>query len=146
MGEEHSRGAMKFYLAKSDPITYSLDELERDGKTVWDGVKNAQAQQAIRSMEDGDCVICYHSQGQAAIVGWGYVEGNVWVDAKDAKMSVFQYRFGGRLAEPVSLREIKESGLFSDFSLVRQSRLSTMPVPKEFVDWLKKRAKTFKPR
>lgn len=136
---------MKFYLAKSDPITYSLDELESDGKTVWDGVKSAQAQQAIRCMQDGDCVICYHSQGQAAIVGWGYVEGDVWVDAKDAKMSVFLYRFGGRLTEPVGLKEIKASGLFQDFALVKQSRLSTMAVPKEFVAWLKKRSKSFKP-
>ncbi len=136
---------MKFYLAKSDPLTYSMDELERDGKTVWDGVKSAQAQQAIRLMQDGDCVICYHSQGQAAIVGWGYVEGDVWVDAKDPKMSVFVYRFGGRLAEPIGLKEIKATGLFGDFALVKQSRLSTMAVPREFVAWLKKRAKTFKP-
>ncbi|MCX6614317.1 MAG: EVE domain-containing protein [Acidobacteria bacterium] len=126
---------MKYFLAKSDPLTYSIDDLERDGKTAWDGVKNAQAQQAIRTMEDGDCVICYHSQGQAAIVGWGYVEGAVWVDAADPKMSVFTYRFA----------EIKESGLFSDFALVKQSRLSTMAAPKEFVNWLKKRAKEFKP-
>lgn len=136
---------MKFYLAKSDPVTYSLNELERDGKTVWDGVKNAQAQQAIRCMEDGDCVICYHSQGQAAVVGWGYVEGNVWVDAEDAKMSVFLYRYGGRLSEPVGLKQIKASGLFQDFALVKQSRLSTMAVPKEFVAWLKKESKSFKP-
>ena len=136
---------MKFYLAKSDPVTYSLNELERDGKTVWDGVKNAQAQQAIRCMEDGDCVICYHSQGQAAVVGWGYVEGDVWVDAEDAKMSVFLYRYGGRLSEPIGLKQIKASGLFQDFALVKQSRLSTMAVPKEFVAWLKKESTSFKP-
>lgn len=136
---------MKYFLAKSDPLTYSIDDLERDGKTAWDGVKNAQAQQAIRTMEDGDCVICYHSQGQAAIVGWGYVEGAVWVDAADPKMSVFTYRFAGKLRTPVTLTEIKESGLFSDFALVKQSRLSTMAAPKEFVNWLKKRAKEFKP-
>lgn len=136
---------MKYFLAKSDPLTYSLDELERDGKTVWDGVKNAQAQQAIRAMQDGDCVICYHSLGQAAIVGWGYVEGAVRVDANDPKMSVFNYKFGGRLANSVTLSEIKETGLFPEFALVRQSRLSTMAVPKEFVSWLKKRAKDFKP-
>ncbi len=136
---------MKFYLAKSDPLTYSIEDLERDGKTVWDGVKNAQAQQAIRTMQDGDCVICYHSQGQAAIVGWGYVEGSVWVDAQDPKMSVFTYRFAGKIKTPVTLTEIKNSGLFADFALVKQSRLSTMAAPKEFVSWLKKQAKDFKP-
>lgn len=136
---------MKFFLAKSDPLEYSIDELEKDGVTDWTGVKNAQAQQAIRKMQDGDCVICYHSLGQSTVVGWGYVEGNVWVDAEDPKMSVFRYRFGGRLKEPISLSEIKSTGLFADFSLVRQSRLSTMEVPKEFVAWLKKRAKEFRP-
>ena len=139
------RRRMKYYLAKSDPVTYSLDDLERDGKTVWDGVKNAQAQQAIRLMQDGDCVICYHSQGQAAVVGWGYVEGSVWVDAADPKMSVFTYRFGGKLKTPVTLNEIKSTGLFADFALVKQSRLSTMAAPKDFVSWLKKRAREFMP-
>lgn len=136
---------MQYFLAKSDPLTYSIDDLERDLKTAWDGVKNAQAQQAIRQMKDGDCVICYHSQGQAAVVGWGYVEGPVWVDASDPKMSVFTYRFGGRLKKPITLTEIKSTGLFSEFALVRQSRLSTMVAPIEFVKWLKKQAKEFKP-
>jgi predicted RNA-binding protein with PUA-like domain len=136
---------MNYFLAKSDPEEYSIDELERDGETAWTGVRNAQAQQAIRAMKDGDCVICYHSLGQSMVVGWGYVKGEVWVDATDPKMSVFQYRFGGRLAKPISLAEIKASGLFADFALVRQSRLSTMPVPKTFVTWLKKQAKDFKP-
>lgn len=136
---------MKYFLAKSDPVEYSISDLERDGETDWTGVKNAQAQMAIREMKDGDCVICYHSQGEAAIVGWGYVKGNVWVDAADPKMSVFRYRFGGRLKSPVTLMEIKGTGLFGEFALVRQSRLSTMAAPKEFVSWLKKRAKEFRP-
>lgn len=136
---------MKFFLAKSDPEEYSIDDLERDGVTDWTGVKNAQAQIAIRKMEDGDCVICYHSQGQASIVGWGYVEGALWTDAENPKLTVFRYRFGGRLKEPVTLTEIKQTGLFADFALVRQSRLSTMEAPKEFVQWLKKRAREFKP-
>ncbi len=136
---------MNYFLAKSDPSEYSLDDLEREGQTAWTGVKNAQAQQAIRAMKDGDCVICYHSMGQATVVGWGYVVGDVYPDPDHPKLSVFQYRFGGRLAQPVSLTQIKESGLFADFALVRQSRLSTMPVPKEFVKWLKQQARDFRP-
>ncbi len=136
---------MRFFLAKSDPSDYSINELERDGVTDWTGVRNPQAQQAIRSMRDGDCVICYHSQGQSSVVGWGYVEGDVFADASNPKLSVFRYRFGGRIATPVTLTEVKESGLFPDFLLVRNSRLSTMEVPKEFVAWLKKKAKDFKP-
>ncbi|WP_031498518.1 EVE domain-containing protein [Bryobacter aggregatus] len=136
---------MKFYLAKSDPLTYSFDDLERDGKTVWDGVKNHQALQAIRLMKDGDCVVCYHSQGQAAIVGWGYVEGDARPDPNDPKLAVFTYRFGGRLAAPVTLHQIKATGLFPDFQLVRNSRLSTMALPPDFVAWLRKTATSFKP-
>ncbi len=136
---------MNFFLAKSDPAEYSIDDLERDGTTPWTGVKNPQAQQAIRAMKSGDCVICYHSQGQSAIVGWGYVDGDISPDSDNPKLSIFQYRFGGRLAKPITLTEIKESGLFADFALVRQSRLSTMPVPREFVTWLRKRAKDFRP-
>jgi predicted RNA-binding protein with PUA-like domain len=136
---------MRYFLAKSDPVEYSIQDLERDGVTDWTGVRNAQAQQAIRAMQDGDCVICYHSQGEAAIVGWGYVEGEVFPDAAEPKWSVFRYRFGGRLARPVTLAEIKTSGLFADFALVRQSRLSTMAVPPEFVKWLKKQARDFRP-
>jgi predicted RNA-binding protein with PUA-like domain len=136
---------MNYFLAKSDPSEYSLDDLERDGQTAWTGVKNAQAQQAIRAMKDGDCVICYHSTGQAKVVGWGYVAGDVYPDPENPKLSVFQYRFGGRLAQPVSLTQIKESGLFGDFALVRQPRLSTMPAPMEFVKWLKQQRRDFRP-
>ncbi len=136
---------MNYYLAKSEPSTYSIGELERDGKTVWDGVKNAQALQAIRLMADGDCVLFYHSEGVSAIVGWGYVEGPVRAEAEDAKLAIFTMKFGGKFASPVTLKEIKASGKFEDFALVRQSRLSTMAVPAAFVAWLKKAARDFKP-
>lgn len=136
---------MQFFLAKSDPKEYSILDLARDGETDWTGVRNAQAQQAIRAMKPGDCVICYHSQGEASVVGWGYVEGEIWPDPENPKFSVFLYRYGGSLAKPVSLTQIKESGLFQDFALVRQSRLSTMAAPQAFVAWLKKQAKDFRP-
>ncbi len=136
---------MKYYLAKSEPTTYSIEMLERDGTTVWDGVKNAQALQAIRLMADGDCVIFYHSQGISAIVGWGYVEGPVRAEIADPKLAIFTMRFGGRLLVPVSLREVKDTGQFEDFALVRQSRLSTMAVPAPFISWLKKASRSFKP-
>lgn len=136
---------MNFYLAKTDPETYDFSQLEREGQTLWDGVKNMQAQQAIRLMKDKDCVLIYHSMGLSEIVGWGYVEGPVRLDAKDPRLTVFGLRYGGRFKEPVGLKEIKETGLFEDFLLVRHSRLSTMAVPKEFVAWLKKRVKEFRP-
>ena len=117
----------RYYLAKTDPETYSIDDLEREKQTVWDGVKNAQALRAIRAMKAGDRVFIYHSMGHAAVVGLAEVVGEGPV-----------LRFSGRMEPPVTLREIKESGEFTDWALVRQSRLSTMEAPEKFVKWVQK--------
>jgi predicted RNA-binding protein with PUA-like domain len=136
---------VNYFLAKSDPQTYSIDDLRREGKTLWDGVKNPQALQAIRSMRDGDCVVIYHSQGEAAVRGWAYVVGDPVPDPKEPKLVAVWLQFGGEIANPVTLTAVKQSGLFADFLLVRNSRLSTMPVPTAFIKWLKAQAKDFKP-
>ncbi len=130
---------MAYFLAKTDPETYSIEQLERDGQTPWDGVRNAQAVHAIRAMRPGDDVLIYHSMGQAALVGLARVISEPRPDPKDAKSWVMDMAFVQRLAQPVTLREIKESHLFDDWSLVRQSRLSTMSVPDSFVLWLKEK-------
>jgi predicted RNA-binding protein with PUA-like domain len=126
-----------YFLAKTDPETYPLEQLEREGQTVWDGVKNPQALRAIRDMKSGDRVFIYHSMGDAAVVGVADVVGDGRPDPKNAKLAVADFRFLCRIDPPVSLREIKESGLFNDWSLVRQSRLSTMAAPPEFVKWMR---------
>ena len=120
---------MAYFLAKTDPATYSIDDLERDRTTTWDGVRNAAALQAIRAMRPGDEVLIYHSQGEAAIVGLARVNSEPRPDPKDSKSWVVDVTFVRRLEQPVTLREIKESHLFDDWSLVRQGRLSTMGVP-----------------
>ena len=120
---------MAYFLAKTDPATYSVDDLARDGTTTWDGVRNAAALQAIRAMRPGDEVLIYHSQGEAAIVGLARVNSEPRPDPKDSKSWVVDVTFVRRLEQPVTLREIKESHLFDDWSLVRQGRLSTMGVP-----------------
>ncbi len=130
---------MAFFLAKTDPETYSIDDLERDGTTTWDGVRNAAALQAIRAMRPGDDVLIYHSQGEAAIVGLARVISEPRPDPKDSKSWVVDVAFVRRLQEPVTLREIKESHLFDDWSLVRQGRLSTMGVPDNVIEWLKEK-------
>src|SRR5205814_3023452 len=127
---------MAYFLAKTDPGTYSIDDLERDGTTTWDGVRNAAALQAIRAMRPGDEVLIYHSQGEAAIVGLGRVISEPRPDPKDNKSWVVDVTFVRRLENPVTLREIKESHLFDDWSLVRQCRLSTMLVPENVIAWL----------
>ncbi|MFL5697175.1 MAG: EVE domain-containing protein [Ktedonobacteraceae bacterium] len=130
---------MAYFLAKTDPGTYSIDDLERDGTTTWDGVRNAAALQAIRAMRPGDEVLIYHSQGEAAIVGLARVISEPRPDPKDSKSWVVDVAFVRRLQQPVTLREIKESHLFDDWSLVRRGRLSTMVVPDNVIEWLKEK-------
>ena len=130
---------MKYFLAKTDPETYSIDQFEREKKTVWDGVKNPQALRAISEMRPGDRVFLYHSGGDAAVVGLVKVVSEPRPDPKNPKLTVVDLEFLSRLDPPTTLHEIKESGLFSDWALVRQGRLSTMPAPDSFVAWMKKR-------
>jgi len=130
---------MAYFLAKTDPGTYSIDDLERDGTTIWDGVRNAAALQAIRAMRPGDEVLIYHSQSEAAIVGLARVISEPRPDPKDSKSWVVDVAFVRRLQQPVTLREIKESHLFDDWSLVRRGRLSTMGVPDNVIEWLKEK-------
>lgn len=130
---------MNYFLAKTDPETYSIDNLARDKRTVWDGIRNPQALRAIRAMKPGDRVFIYHSQGDAQIVGLANVVSDSRPDPKDPKLPVVDFEFAGRVEPPVTLREIKTSKLFDDWSLVRQSRLSTMAAPAAFAEWMKKK-------
>lgn len=130
---------MAYFLAKTDPTTYSIDDLERDKTTVWDGVRSAAALLAIRAMHPGDEVLIYHSQGEAAIVGLARVVSEPRIDPNDPKSWVVDITYVRRLSQPVTLREIKESHLFDDWGLVRQGRLSTMSVPEKVASWLKEK-------
>ena len=133
---------MRYFLAKSEPGTYSIDDLERDGRTVWDGVTNAQAVRAINEMQPGDTVFLYHSGKEASVVGVARVVSAPRADPKNAKSAVVEFEYAGRVAPPVSLSEIKASGQFMDWALVRQSRLSTMSAPEAFVNWMKASGRT----
>jgi predicted RNA-binding protein with PUA-like domain len=130
---------MAYFLAKTDPEHYSIDDLERDNTTVWDGVRSAAALLAIRAMRPGDEVLIYHSQGEAAIVGLARVVSEPRPDPNDPKSWVVDMTFERRMMQPVTLREIKESHLFDDWALVRQGRLSTMSVPEDVVAWLREK-------
>lgn len=130
---------MHYFLAKTDPETYSIDDLERERKTSWDGVTNPQAVRAIKEMRPGDLVFIYHSGGHSAIVGLARVVSEPRPDSKNPKSAVADLEFVERLDPPVTLSEIKQSGLFDDWALVRQGRLSTMPVPESFVQWMAKK-------
>jgi predicted RNA-binding protein with PUA-like domain len=128
---------MRYFLAKTEPTTYSIDHLEKDQQTVWDGVTNPQAVQTIRSMKKGDRVFVYHSGGVSAVVGWAKVASEPREDPKNPKSAVVDLAYGGRIDPPVTLAEVKNSNKFADWALVRQSRLSTMAAPDEFVAWMR---------
>ena len=130
---------MAYFLAKTEPDTYSIGDLERDKQTVWDGVTNPQAVRAIREMQPGDRVFVYHSGGVSAIVGLASVRSAGRPDPKNPKSAVVDLAFVSRLDPPTSLAEVKQSGKFDDWALVRQGRLSTMAVPEKFVEWLRAR-------
>ena len=130
---------MTYYLAKTEPGTYSVDQLEQEKRTIWDGVTNPQALRAIREMRPGDRVFIYHSGGETAIVGVAKVAGEPRPDPKNAKSWVVELEFLRRIDPPTTLSEIKQSGEFSDWALVRQGRLSTMAAPDAFVEWMRAR-------
>jgi predicted RNA-binding protein with PUA-like domain len=128
---------VSYFLAKTEPDTYSIDQLRRDRKTVWDGVRNPQAVRAIRSMRKGDRVFVYHSGGISSIVGVAEVAADARDDPSDPRSAIVDLRYVCHIDPPTTLGEVKNSGLFNDWGLVRQSRLSTMPAPQEFVEWMR---------
>lgn len=130
---------MSYFLAKTDLETYSIDDLEREKKALWDGVTNPQAVRAIKEMRPGDRVFIYHSGGVSSVVGMATVRSAGRPDPKNPKSAVADFEFSGRLEPPTTLAEIKQSKKFEDWALVRQGRLSTMAAPEKFVEWMRKR-------
>ena len=132
--------SMKYYLVKTDPDTYSIDNLVHDKVTTWDGVNNAQAVIFLKQMHPKDMVLVYHSQGQCTIVGLAEVVGNSRPDLKNPRSWLVDFKFIKRFDEPyVTLQDIKATGKFQNFRLVTQSRLSVMPVPENVIEYLKKK-------
>ena len=130
---------MSYFLAKTDPETYPVSQFQLDKRTTWDGVTNAQAVSVIRSMRPGDRVFLYHSMGQSAIAGLARVTAPPRPDPANPKSWVVDLEFLKLLEPPTTLAEVKSSGLFNDWALVRQSRLSTMAAPDSFVAWMRAR-------
>ena len=121
---------MAYWLMKSDPETYSYSDLERDKKTVWDGVSNNLALMHLRNMQRGDLTLIYHSGEEKALVGIAEIVSAPYPDPKEnnPKLVVVDVVPKRRLARPVTLAEIKLQKKWTDFQLVRMSRLSVMPV------------------
>jgi predicted RNA-binding protein with PUA-like domain len=118
------------WLVKEEPSNYNFAQFLADGSTVWSGVKNPLAQRNLRGMKKGDRVFYYHTGNEKAIVGTAKVTTVAYPDPKDrsGKLVVVELAADKKLKRPVTLAEIKASGRFADFPLVRLPRLSVMPV------------------
>jgi predicted RNA-binding protein with PUA-like domain len=118
------------WLFKEEPSNYSFDAFAKDRKTVWSGVKNPVAQRNLRSVKKGDSVFYYHTGDEKSVIGIAKAAGDAYPDPADTtgRAHVVDIVPVKKLNRPVTLKEIKADPFFSDFALVRISRLSVMPV------------------
>jgi predicted RNA-binding protein with PUA-like domain len=122
---------MAHWILKTEPSDYSFADLRRDKRTRWSGITNAQALIHLRQMAKGDEVLIYHTGDEKALVGRATVVAAAYPDPElaDAKRVVVDIAAGEALPAPVSLAAIKADGAFAELGLVRNGRLSVVPVP-----------------
>jgi len=113
------------YLLKTEPTVYSFADLQRENTTIWDGVTNPVALKNLRAMKPGEPLVIYHTGDEKSAVGTASV---VSVDASDPRNPLVKIKVGKPLAKPVTLAEVKANKLFADSPLVRQGRLSVVPL------------------
>ncbi|MCC9137934.1 EVE domain-containing protein [Pontibacter silvestris] len=129
---------MQYWLVKSEPGTYSWADLVQDGRTCWDGVRNFQARNNLKQMQPEDLVLFYHSVSEKAIVGIAKVDKSAYPDptADDPKWVAVDIVPVRDFKEPVTLDQIKKDLRLENIALLRQSRLSVMPLKPEEYDVL----------
>lgn len=126
---------MNYWLVKTEPETYSWADLVREGRTIWDGVRNYQARNNLMQMKQGDKVLFYHSVSEKAVVGLAQVDREAYPDptTDDKRWVVVELVPVRDFRDPVTLNQIKQDARLQDIALLRQSRLSVMPLtPEEF--------------
>lgn len=126
---------MNYWLIKSEPFKYSWEKFNKDGKTLWDGVRNYQARNNLREMKEGDLVLFYHSNEGKEVVGIAKVVGEAYQDptTDDTNWVVVDFAPVESLKKPVSLAQIKADEKLKGINLVRQGRLSVVSIkPDEF--------------
>jgi predicted RNA-binding protein with PUA-like domain len=130
----------QYFLIKSEPSKYAFADLIRDGKTVWDGVRNYEARNNLRAMKKGDALLYYHSNEGKAVVGVAAVSKSAYPDptAPDEDWSVVEIKPLAPLAQPVTLDAIRKEPKLQEIQLVRKGRISVVPVTaQEFTHILK---------
>nr|WP_294949654.1 EVE domain-containing protein [uncultured Mucilaginibacter sp.] len=127
---------MNHWLVKSEPVKYSWEKFNKEGRTFWDGVRNYQARNNLRLMETGDLVMWYHSNDGKEIVGIARVVKTAYQDptTEDPNWVVVDLEPVESLKRPVTLEEIKADGRLKEIGLVRQGRLSVMALKREEFD------------
>ncbi|HIX54561.1 MAG TPA: EVE domain-containing protein [Candidatus Sphingobacterium stercoripullorum] len=127
---------MNYFLVKSEPDAYSWDQLNEDGSTFWDGVRNYQARNNLKAMKKGDLLLYYHSNIGKEVVGVARVIKEYYQDptTDDDRWVAVDIEPVEALKRPVTLKMIKEDSFLQDMALVKQSRLSVMPVKREEFD------------
>jgi predicted RNA-binding protein with PUA-like domain len=123
------------HLLKTEPEAYSFADLERDRETIWDGVTNPAAVKHLREMKPGEKLVIYHTGDERQAVGTATVLN---VDAKDPKTPLVRIKLGRAIKSPKNLAAIKEHKLFADSPLVKQGRLSVVPLTEAQYEWLTK--------
>ena len=122
---------MNYWLVKTEPDTFSWDDLVRDKKTVWDGVRNFQARNNLKAMKVGDLAFFYHTGDEKAIVGIGKIIKDGYPEPKDKDWLAVDIAPDKKLKKPVTLAQIKADKRLSNMVLVKASRLSVQPVKAE---------------
>jgi len=124
---------MAYWLLKTEPGTYSWDDLARDRKATWDGISNALALKHLRTMNKGDLALIYHTGDERQAVGIAEITSTPYPDPKekDEKLTVVDLKPKKKLTRPVTLSEIKADKIFAGWDFLRIGRLSVVPVPQE---------------
>jgi predicted RNA-binding protein with PUA-like domain len=129
---------MNYWLVKSEPNSYSWDDLVANGEDIWDGVRNYQARNFLREMKISDLVYFYHSGKDKAIVGITEVAEEAFPDPQDGEWVAVRIKAKNKLKNPIPLSRLKSEDLLSEMLLIKQSRLSVMALTKsEFETILK---------
>lgn len=122
---------MNYWLVKQEPEAYSFDDLVKDGVTDWTGVRNFQARNNLKAMKKGDKVLFYHSVSEKSVVGTATVSKTAFPDPTDEKWIAVEIKAGKKVKKPVTLDAIKANLALANIALVRQSRLSVLPLTKD---------------
>lgn len=127
---------MNYWLVKTEPDTYSIDNLQSDKKTTWDGVRNFQARSNLKAMKKGDLVFVYHTGEEKAIVGLAEISKENFPDPRDAEWAAVELSFKKKFKTTMTLASVKADKKLGNMKLVKAARLSVQPVSSEEYNYI----------